>query len=129
MMKFMKNIVNHLMIFWINLGKGGLLILIRINKDSDWYPIVADCIATAIGFGAMTIVGAFCNNIINKQESGAIKTLGMKAGKIGLETMTVYSVASEMRGEIDEMVDGINDILGVAETYRKEKNTDKSKGE
>ncbi len=96
--------------------------MIRINKDSDWYSVIADCIATALGFGASAIIGSFCNTVIDSSNCGGFKKFGMKAGKYGLETLTVYGTASRMRSEIDDISDGINELMGVIETYQAEKN-------
>ena len=84
--------------------------MIIINKDSKFYPIIADSIATFIGFGASVLVGGFCDSMIQTQNPVGIKKALMHSGKYGLEGMTIYSVAAQIRDELDEMVDSYNDL-------------------
>lgn len=95
--------------------------MIRINKDSDWYSVIADSIATFFGFGAWNLIGGFCDNMINTSDASSTKKLGMKAGKVGLETIALYSTAPKMKEEIDSLVDGFNELMGLIERYQEEK--------
>ena len=95
--------------------------MIRINKDSDWYSVIADSIATFFGFGAWNLIGGFCNKVINESEVGTTKKLGMKAGKCGLQSVALYSTAQKVREEIDELTDAFNELMGVIEMYQREK--------
>lgn len=101
--------------------------MIKINTESQAYDIIANTLATVIGFAGSALVGAFSDSIIstNAQDSSAIKKIWLKGGKLGLETITTYTVARKMREEIDDFVDLFNDISGVASEYMAQKNEEK----
>lgn len=101
--------------------------MIRINKDSEWYSIAADLLASLFGAGAVALTHGFCNGMINNSNAGGFTKFGMKAGRLGLETITMYEVSTAMRKEIDELVDAFNDISGVVETYKENKSLEASK--
>lgn len=84
--------------------------MIKINKDSDWYPVVANAVSTFVGFGSMLIVGALSRSVIDNSNQSGFKKLAMTSGVCGLETMTIFSVSSMMREQIDDLVDGYNEI-------------------
>lgn len=104
--------------------------MFKINTESQAYDIVANILATAMGFAGSALVGSFCNSIIstNTQDSSAAKKVWLKGGKLGLETITTYTVARKMREEIDDVVELINDISGVASEYMAQKNEEKQAG-
>ncbi len=81
----------------------------KINKDSDNYSGVADIVASIFGFGASILVGSFCDSMIaTKRDASGFTKFALGLGKMGLETITMFSVSSKMREEIDETVDSIN---------------------
>jgi len=93
--------------------------MIKINTESNGYSVVADMLATFIGAGASMIVGSVCNGIIGvNNDAGFGKTTAMKAGKIGLETLTIYSIAPRMRNEIDDLADLYNHVADVVNDYK-----------
>jgi len=101
--------------------------LFKINKDSDAYDTIANVIATGFGFAASYLVGAFCNSLIStKQDSSFFKSFTLKAGKLGLETITTYGVASRMRNDIDDIVDFVNDLSGAMDEYQALKSSEDS---
>ena len=104
--------------------------MIKINTESQAYDIIANALATVIGFAGSALVGSFCNSIIstNTQDSSAVKKVWLKGGKLGLETITTYTVARKMREEIDDLAELFNDISGVASEYMAQKNEKKQAG-
>lgn len=97
--------------------------MFKIDKEHELYPAIADIAASLFGLGASILVGSFCGSLISVQEnqSSALKAAACKLGKVGLETITMYTVSSTMRSEIDDTVDGINEISEVWDTYKKKK--------
>lgn len=83
--------------------------MIIINKESNLYPVVANVVSCIFGFGASILVGGFCNSLISSQQPGVKKAI-MHTGKYGLECISMYEVSSQVRCEIDELVDGYNDF-------------------
>ncbi len=59
--------------------------------------------------------------MISRSDASTTKKLGMKAGKVGLETIALYSTAPKMKEEIDSLVDGFNELMGLIERYQEEK--------
>ena len=96
--------------------------MITINKDSKYYPVVADTISAIIGTGASMIVRSFCNAIVDTCPESKPKKSIMKLGIFGLETVTLYDVASEARSTIDSLVDGYNDLAQAINEYNEYKN-------
>lgn len=98
--------------------------MFKINKNANNYSFIADILASAIGFGASILVDGICSNLINGYSCSGIKKAIMKLGQIGLDTLTMYSVSSKMRDEIDDIVDGINDWSGAVDVYNEQKGLD-----
>lgn len=95
--------------------------MIKINKNNDIYDTIANAVATIFGFAAASLVGGFCDSMISVHDGSSFAKAGMKLGKVGLETITVYSVATQMRDEIDEGVDFYNDMAGAIDEYQNKK--------
>lgn len=99
--------------------------MIRINKESSLYPVIADTFATFIGGCASVLVGGFCNGVISNSTS-VFKKSCMSLGKFGLETITIYTVAPKMREEIDDLVDQYNKFADMVEVYNDQKAVENS---
>ena len=97
--------------------------MIKIDKNHDLYPMVADIISAIFGFGASLLTSSFCNSIISTKDCGSVKKGVLKLGAFGLETITMYTVSSTMRNEIDEYVDKYNELADFADTYKESKET------
>lgn len=94
--------------------------MFKINKDSDIYSMIADGLATLIGFGASLLVGSFCNSIMSTQDNGFFKNGLCNIGKYGLETVTTFAVAKNMRDNIDDMADFYNKQADMVNAYNEQ---------
>lgn len=92
--------------------------MLRINKESDLYSDVANILAGVIGFGAATLINSFAKTVINNSDAGICKKASMRLGTIGLETISMYSISSTMREEIDNLSDMYNKLVDVVEKYK-----------
>ena len=100
--------------------------MIKIDKNHDAYSKVADIIAAVFGFGASLLTSSFCNSIISTKDCGPAKKGVLKLGAFGLETITMYTVSSTMRNEIDEYVDKYNELSDFVDVYKENKESEKA---
>ena len=92
--------------------------MIVIDTESELYQPCVQIAASIIGVGASLIVRTFCNNVMDSRyPTGSTRAL-MKAGRFGLETLTMVDVSSIMKDQIDDWVEAYNDF---ATTYNQAK--------
>lgn len=80
--------------------------MVEVNLDNKWVDLAIRAISTGIGFAAAGLVGGMFNPVI-AQQTGATK-VAYQAGLFGLETVTVYKVATTMNDELREDVENYN---------------------
>ena len=100
--------------------------MIKINKESDGYDLVANLLASIFGFASSSLVGVLSKSIIstNCTDSSSAKRGFYRLGKLGFETVTFYAVSRKMREDIDSIVDVLNDVSEIAGEYKDRKLTD-----
>ena len=76
--------------------------MIEINTESKIFDFAVNLVSTLIGFAAGGLVGGIFNSTIS-QYSG-ITRCAMEAGRLGIETVVTYEVASTMSDEIRDDV-------------------------
>lgn len=82
--------------------------MVEVNLDNEWVDLAIQGVATVIGIAAGALVGGSFNPIINSKTG--IAKYACKAGKLGIETVVTYKVASTMNDDICECVEAYNDI-------------------
>lgn len=87
--------------------------MIRINTQSETYKLCADFAATVVGWGAASIVDAFCTTIINNGDYSLSRKNKMCLGRSGLKLITTFSVSNEIRKNIDDMANCWNAIVDI----------------
>ena len=91
--------------------------MVEINLENKWVDLAIDLIATLIGGAAAALVGETFTPTINS--STGIKRKAFEAGRIGVETVVVYKVASTMSDEIRDQVSRYDELAAQINEGRK----------
>lgn len=76
--------------------------MIEINLENKWVDLAIDAISTIIGMTAAGLVGSLFTPTINNYTG--LKKTALEAGRVGIETVVTYKVASTMSDEIKDYV-------------------------
>ena len=82
--------------------------MIEINLENKWVNLAIDAISTVIGMSAAGLVGSLFTPTIDNY-TGVKKTV-LEAGRLGIETVVTYEVASTMHDEITDYVSRYDQI-------------------
>ena len=88
----------------------------KIDTTSTNYRLVADVISTIVGIGAGSLVGAFCNGIIDNSDGTHRQKSMMCLGRDGIKFVTMNSISNEVRKNIDDWVNGWNAIVDIVDS-------------
>ena len=91
--------------------------MIEIEIENKWVDLAVKGISTAIGFAAAALVGSLFGPTIANQSG--IKRAAMEIGRLGIETVVTYDVASAMCDEIKEGIEGYNTLAHEVNEGRK----------
>ena len=90
--------------------------MIEINLESKAVDFAINLISTIIGIAASSLVGGMFDPMIS-QHTG-ISRCAMEAGRLGIETVVLYEVASTMSDELRDDISSYNKIASEINTGR-----------
>ena len=91
--------------------------MVEIDLENKWVDLAIDLISTIIGGAAAGLVGDMFTPTINS--STGVKRKALEAGRIGIETVVVYKVASTMSDEIRDQVSRYDELAAQINAGRK----------
>ena len=89
--------------------------MFKFDLESESYDFAANIVSTIIGIGAGSLVGAFCDNIIDTTDCSNGKKTLMCLGRSGFKSVSAFAISNEMRKNVDDMARAWNTIVDIFE--------------
>lgn len=98
--------------------------MFKIDTTSSTYDFVANIVSTVVGIGAGSIVGAFCDSVINFDDRSIGEQNKMAIGKCGIKVVTTCTISNEFRKNLDDFANGWNEIVDILDGVKGEGEAD-----
>ena len=99
-------------------------VLIRFNLDSELLDFGLDVVSVIFGISSASVVSKMINTVLNVKSITGFARSCIELGKLGFETVTIYSVAEAVKNDLTDTLERYNEF---ADQYNEGKKISKAK--